>query len=186
MPPSIPHGNGHNICFLQRLPASWANHILSIPDPVHSGPAVTPLKDRNPNRGLHRNRQAPFQLATNPALVHGLFHAHRGFRVGYKGRLYLGAVDTRQDAFPLHIGFQRGHETHTSKHFFFMAAFGTSIHKPFAQPFHPLQIQVDKGQLSGYTKDRNEGATGKRLAPQSVTRSNRWFGRPGGYFFLLA
>ena len=106
--------------------------------------------------------------------------------MGYKGRLRLGAIDTRQVTFPLHAGFQRGHETHTYKQFFFMPAFGAFVDKSLAQPFHPLQIRVDKGNLSGYTEDRNEGATGKRLAPQSVTRSNRWFGRPGGYFFLLA
>ncbi len=92
--------------------------------------------------------------------------------MGYKGRLRLGAIDTRQDTFPLHAGFQRGHETHTYKQFFFMPAFGAFVDKSLAQPFHPLQIRVDKGNLSGYTEDRNEGATGKRLAPQSVTRSN--------------
>ena len=86
--------------------------------------------------------------------------------MGYKGRLRLGAIDTRQDVFPLHIGFQWGHEAHTCKQFFFMAAFGAFVNKPLAQPFHPLQIRVDKGNLSGYTEDRNEGATGKRLAPQ--------------------
>ena len=106
--------------------------------------------------------------------------------MGYKGRLRLGAIDTRQDVFPLHIGFQWGHEAHTCKKFFFMPTFGAFVNKPLAQPFHPLQIRVDKGNLSGYTEDRNEGATGKRLAPYWITEVTAGLGRPGGYFFLLA
>ena len=45
---------------------------------------------------------------------------------------------------------------------------------------------IDNFPPKVYTEYRNEGATGKRLAPFQVTRSNRWLGRPGGYFFLFA
>ena len=152
--PLIPHNNGHNISFLHRLPASWANHSLPAPDPAHGGSAITPLKNRNPNRGLHRNRQAAFQLATSPALVYGLFHAHGGFRMGYKGRLRLGAIDTRQDVFPLHIGFQWGHEAHTCKKFFFMPTFGAFVNKSLAQPFHPPLNYVQYSILSAKKKPR--------------------------------
>jgi hypothetical protein len=57
--------------------------------------------------------------------------------MGYKGRLCLGAIDTRQNTFPLHIGFHRGHEAHTGKKFFFMTAFGASIHIPFTHTGSP-------------------------------------------------
>ena len=134
---SIPPDNGHNICFLQGFSASWAKYIFPAPDPVHGGPTITPLKNWNWDRGLHSNRQTAFQLAAGPALVHSPFNAHMGFRMGYKGRLCLGAIDTSQNAFPLHIGFHKGHKAHTGKKFFFMAAFVASIHKPFTHTASP-------------------------------------------------
>ena len=103
--------------------------------------------------------------------------------MGYKGRLRLGAIDTRPNAFPLHIGFQWGHEANTCKKFFFMPTFRAFVNKPLAQPFHPLQIRVDKGNLSGYTEDRNEGATGKRLAPYLITEVTA--GREAGRLLLF-
>lgn len=151
---SIPHGNGHKISCFKGLFAFGANHIFPAPDPVHGGPTITPLKDWNPYRGLHSDRQTAFQLATGPALVHSHFHAHRGFRMGYKGRLCLWAIDTRQNTFPLHIGFHRGHEAHTGKKLFFMAAFWASIHIPFTHTGSPpLNFSI-----AYLTKRRNPGS----------------------------
>ena len=49
----------------------------------------------------------------------------------------------------------------------------------------PWPLAIDNEQGIAYT-ECTEGAANKRFVPTKyVTRSNRWFATPGGYFFLL-